>query len=82
MGAGPLVNPCYLARKLEALVAGFQQQNKASVLKFLGSVHDSAKILYKPLMAVVYVNNQAANNALAKSETSANLVSLAQAFGY
>jgi hypothetical protein len=82
MGAGPLVNPCTYGQQLETSVASFQQQNQATVFKVLASVADAVKILYKPLMAVVYVSSQAANNALVKSETSAYLAALAQVFGH
>jgi len=48
----------------------------------LGSLGEAVRILYKPLMAVVYVNNYDAANNLAKTENPANLAALAQVFGY
>lgn len=81
-GAQSLIDPCAAAKLIEATVAGFKPQNQANVWKVLGALGDAVAILYKPLMAVAYANNQAAINALFSSESAANLAALGQVFGY
>ena len=77
-----MADPCAEAKQLEALVAGFKQQNQAIVWKILGSIGEAVKVLYKPLMAVVYVNNYEAANNMFKTESMENLIALGKIFGY
>ncbi len=76
-----MVDACAGAKKLEALVAGFKQQNQATIWKMLGAIGDSIKIIKKPIMAVAYVNNYEAANNLFKTENVENLVAIGKIFG-
>ena len=72
---------CNWATQIDNTLAGFKQQNIQTVEKVLNALWDTAKVMYKPVMAAAYVNNLLAYQTLLYSETPAHLAALAQFLG-